>query len=61
MLISSNLLEALPDAAGRGRALHDYNATGREIRTLMRSGWAGEKWARLLAAWLDDHADSRTH
>jgi len=39
---------------------HDYNATCREIRTLMLSGSAGEKLARLLVGWLDDHADSRT-
>jgi CRP/FNR family cyclic AMP-dependent transcriptional regulator len=39
---------------------HDYNATCREIRTLMLSGSAGEKLAHLLVGWLDDHADSRT-
>jgi len=39
---------------------HDYNATCREIRTLMLSGSAGEKLARLLVGWLDDHADPRT-
>jgi CRP/FNR family transcriptional regulator, cyclic AMP receptor protein len=38
---------------------HDYNATCREIRTLMLSGSAGEKLARLLVGWLDDHADPR--
>lgn len=37
----------------------DYNATCREIRTLMLSGSASEKLARLLVGWLDDHADSR--
>lgn len=39
---------------------HDYNATCREIRTLMLSGSASEKLARLLVGWLDDHADSST-
>jgi CRP/FNR family cyclic AMP-dependent transcriptional regulator len=39
---------------------HDYNATCREIRTLMLSGSAGEKLARLLVGWLDDHPDPRT-
>jgi CRP/FNR family transcriptional regulator, cyclic AMP receptor protein len=39
---------------------HDYNATCREIRTLMLSGSASEKLARLLVGWLDDHAGSRT-
>lgn len=38
---------------------HDYNATCREIRTLMLSGSAGEKLARLLVGWLDDHADPK--
>ena len=38
----------------------DYNATCREIRTLMLSGSASEKLARLLVGWLDDHADART-
>ena len=39
---------------------HDYNATCKEIRTLMLSGSAGEKLARLLVGWLDDHADPKT-
>src|SRR5262249_24744831 len=38
---------------------HDYNATCREIRTLMLSGSASEKLARLLVGWLDDHADPK--
>jgi CRP/FNR family transcriptional regulator, cyclic AMP receptor protein len=38
---------------------HDYNATCKEIRTLMLSGSAGEKLARLLVGWLDDHADPK--
>jgi CRP/FNR family transcriptional regulator, cyclic AMP receptor protein len=33
---------------------HDYNFTCREIRTLMLSGSATEKLARLLVGWLDD-------
>ena len=32
----------------------DYNFTCREIRTLMLSGSASEKLARLLVGWLDD-------
>ena len=32
---------------------HDYNATCQEIRTLMLSGSASEKLARLLVGWLD--------
>jgi CRP/FNR family transcriptional regulator, cyclic AMP receptor protein len=39
---------------------HDYNATCREIRTLMLSSSAGEKLARLLVGWMDDHPDSKT-
>ena len=33
---------------------HDYNFTCREIRTLMLSGSATEKLARLLVGWLDE-------
>jgi CRP/FNR family cyclic AMP-dependent transcriptional regulator len=32
----------------------DYNSTCREIRTLMLSGSASEKLARLLVGWLDE-------
>jgi CRP/FNR family cyclic AMP-dependent transcriptional regulator len=42
------------------RLSHDYSATCREMRTLMLSGSASEKLARLLVGWLDDHADSST-
>lgn len=37
---------------------HDYNATCREIRTLMLSGSASEKLARLLVGWLDQRTGS---
>ena len=37
---------------------HDYNATCREIRTLMLSGSASEKLARLLVGWLDQKTGS---
>jgi CRP/FNR family transcriptional regulator len=32
----------------------DYNGTCREIRTLMLSGSASEKLARLLVGWMDE-------
>jgi CRP/FNR family transcriptional regulator, cyclic AMP receptor protein len=34
----------------------DYNSTCREIRTLMLSGSASEKLARLLVGWLDERS-----
>ena len=37
---------------------HDYNSTCREIRTLMLSGSASEKLARLLVGWLDQRVGS---
>jgi CRP/FNR family transcriptional regulator len=37
---------------------HDYNSTCREIRTLMLSGSASEKLARLLVGWMDQRAGS---
>jgi CRP/FNR family transcriptional regulator len=36
----------------------DYNSTCREIRTLMLSGSASEKLARLLVGWLDERTGS---
>jgi CRP/FNR family transcriptional regulator, cyclic AMP receptor protein len=36
----------------------DYNSTCREIRTLMLSGSASEKLARLLVGWLDQRTGS---
>jgi CRP/FNR family transcriptional regulator, cyclic AMP receptor protein len=36
----------------------DYNFTCREIRTLMLSGSASEKLARLLVGWLDERTGS---
>ena len=38
----------------------DYNFTCREIRTLMLSGSATEKLARLLVGWLDERKSSQT-
>jgi CRP/FNR family cyclic AMP-dependent transcriptional regulator len=40
------------------RLSHDYNSTCREIRTLMLSGSASEKLARLLVGWLDQRSGS---
>jgi CRP/FNR family transcriptional regulator len=40
------------------RLSHDYNCTCREIRTLMLSGSASEKLARLLVGWLDQRTGS---
>ena len=37
---------------------HDYNSTCREIRSLMLSGSASEKLARLLVGWLDQKTGS---
>jgi len=37
----------------------DYNFTCREIRTLMLSGSATEKLARLLVGWLDERTSSQ--
>jgi CRP/FNR family transcriptional regulator len=37
---------------------HDYNSTCQEIRTLMLSGSASEKLARLLVGWLDQRVGS---
>jgi CRP/FNR family transcriptional regulator, cyclic AMP receptor protein len=39
---------------------HDYNATCREIRTLILSGSASEKLARLLVDQLDRRAEAKT-
>ena len=39
---------------------HDYNATCREIRTLMLSGSASEKLARLLVEQLDRRAEPKS-
>ncbi len=39
---------------------HDYNSTCREIRTLMLSGSASEKLARLLVDQLDRRAEAKT-
>lgn len=36
----------------------DYNVTCREIRTLMLSGSASEKLARLLVGWMDERVGS---
>jgi CRP/FNR family cyclic AMP-dependent transcriptional regulator len=36
----------------------DYNSTCRETRTLMLSGSASEKRARLLVGWLDERTGS---
>jgi len=36
----------------------DYNVTCREIRTLMLSGSASEKLARLLVGWMDERSGS---
>jgi CRP/FNR family transcriptional regulator len=38
----------------------DYNFTCREIRTLMLSGSATEKLARLLVGWLDERPASQS-
>jgi len=38
----------------------DYNFACREIRTLMLSGSATEKLARLLVGWLDERTSSQT-
>jgi CRP/FNR family transcriptional regulator, cyclic AMP receptor protein len=40
------------------RLSHDYNSTCHEIRTLMLSGSASEKLARLLVGWLDQRSGS---
>lgn len=40
------------------RLSSDYNSTCREIRSLMLSGSASEKLARLLVGWLDQKAGS---
>jgi CRP/FNR family transcriptional regulator len=37
----------------------DYSATCREIRDLMLSDSASEKFARLLVGWLDQNAEAR--